>query len=339
MKELKIGVIGAGGMAKGTHLPVLHRLPAVKVMAVCDLVREKAEKVQRDFGIPRVYVSYHEMLKEEDLDAVYVLTEPDQLFRVVRECLEAKLHVFMEKPMGINLLQAETLRNLALKNDRILRAGFNRRYMPLVCKVLEKMQSLTKITHVEGRFYKNSSPAFYGGCSDAFTCDVIHVIDLVRHIAGGEVDWARTMEVKNDEGLAGAWYSMMRFDNGVTGLVRSNYYTGARVHQFEIHGEGASAYIDLGYGDADCEAVIFSQGKMQSRASLGDGERKTIRLDGKELAESTRYEDYYGYRDETMVFLRDVQEYVEHGCRDALEEDFATMRTLNRLLEGREEKH
>lgn len=336
MRELKVGIIGAGGMAAGIHMKVLSCQPGVKVVAICDLKREKAEKVAETFGIPGVYVSYHEMLKKEELDVAYVLTEPDALFRVVSECLEAKLHVFMEKPMGIHLLQAETLKNLALKNKRILRVGFNRRYIPLVRRVLEEMRGLTKITHVEGRFYKNSSPAFYGGCSDAFTCDVIHVTDLVRHIAGGEVEWAKTMEVKNEEGLVGAWYSMMRFDNGVTGLIRSNYYTGSRVHQFEIHGEGASAFINLGYGDSDCEAEIFCQGKLQSRASLGDGERKTIRLEGKELAGSSLYQDYYGYRDETVGFLADVREYKENDVQNTLEEDFATMRMVDRLFAARE---
>ena len=72
------------------------------------------------------------MLKQEKLDAVFVLTQPDMLFRPARDCLQAGLPVYMEKPMGITLFQANTLRRLADEKDRLLHVGFNRRTIPLV---------------------------------------------------------------------------------------------------------------------------------------------------------------------------------------------------------------
>jgi predicted dehydrogenase len=343
MAKLKIGVIGAGGIANGIHLPVLATLPEAELCAVCDLISERAEEAAKTFGIPRTYRSYHDMLHNEKLDAVFVLVPPDGLFRIAGDCLLAHTHVFMEKPMGITLFQANTLRELAETQKRILHVGFNRRYIPLVKEVTRTFLEFTPLTHVEGRFYKNSSPAFYNGCASAFVCDVIHVIDLVRHLAAGgpgklsRAVQAATLESVNPEtNIAEAWYSSMRFENGVTGAVRANYRTGGRVHQFELHGPGASAFIDLGFGGAGCSAKILHSigpGK-HSISAMGTGEQEIIEFDGLKIAGSDKYEIYYGYGEEDRLFIRTA---LDTGGTDTVRtaEDYASMELVEQLLAAR----
>lgn len=344
MKKLSIGIIGAGGIATGIHLPALSALPEVDVRAVCDLINERAEGAARTFGIPHTYQSYFNMLREETLDAVFVLVQPDALFRVVSDCLLACKHVFMEKPMGIMLFQAKSLQRLAEAQKRTLHVGFNRRYIPLVMEVTRKMRELTNINHIEGRFYKNSSPSFYNGCAGAFVCDVVHVVDLVRHLAAGsaggspKIIRAATLEtVSRDTGIAGAWYSSMEFDNGVTGCVRANYGTGGRVHEFELHGPGASAYINLGFGGAACSAKILydtAQGGFSLSAS-GVSEPEVLEFDGTTLAGSDRYEVYYGYTAEDRLFIQTVLENPLDMDIARAAEDCATMEAIERLLDAR----
>lgn len=344
MKKISIGIIGAGRIATGIHLPVLSALPEADVRAVCDLNNERAEGAARTFGITHTYQSYFNMLREETVDAVFVLVQPDALFRIASDCLLAGKHVFMEKPMGITLYQAKSLQRLAETQKRILHVGFNRRYIPLIVEVTRKMREMTNIKHIEGRFFKNSSPSFYGGCAGAFVCDVIHVVDLVRHLAAGstvgssKIIRATTMESINREtGIAEAWYSSMEFDNGATGCVRANYCTGGRVHEFELHGPGASAYINLGFGDAGCSARILhdaGQGGFSLSASeLSKPE--VLEFDGIALASSDRYEIYYGYHAEDQLFLHTAIENPQGTDITRAAEDYASMEAVERLLETR----
>lgn len=336
MKKVKVGVIGAGGLACGIHLPILASLEEAQLVALCDWDEPRAREACRRFSIPKAYVSYLDMLKQEKLDAVFVLTQPDMLFRPARDCLQAGLPVYMEKPMGITLFQANTLRRLADEKDRLLHVGFNRRTIPLVEKVLQRMGELTEITHVEGRFYKNSSASFYDGCASAFVCDVIHVIDLVRHIAGGQVETCTTLEGRRGEdGCIQAWYSAIHFTNGVTGLVRANYQTGGRVHDFELHGPGASAYLDLGFGDAGCSGrILRCGGQTHSLSAAGNAQPQVEYFDGVEIAGSQEYSHYYGYYGEDRAFLRRVQQDPLHGDPQRTAEDFATMELVQRLQDA-----
>ena len=76
MARLKLGIIGCGGIANGKHLPSLKAIDRADIVAFCDLVVERAEKAAKEYGVPgaKVYTDYHELLKDESIDVVYVLT-------------------------------------------------------------------------------------------------------------------------------------------------------------------------------------------------------------------------------------------------------------------------
>jgi predicted dehydrogenase len=196
------------------------------------------------------------------------------------------------------------------------------------------MQGLTNITHVEGRFYKDSSPDFYGGCASAFTCDVVHVIDLIRHLAGCPTESAVTMET-TDGDSAHAWYSLIRFKNGISGVVRSNYRTGGRVHEFELHGPGASAYINLGFGDAEISARILRGAGGYSLSAANMSNPDIIEFDGVKLG-GVGYERYYGYYDEDKNFVESALGLVStESAAERLREDYETMELVQLLLDSR----
>jgi predicted dehydrogenase len=249
----------------------------------------------------------------------------------------------MEKPMGITVFQARILRGLAAEQKRLLHVGFNRHTIPLVKTMLKDFLKISKVTHVEGRFYKNANPSFYGGCASSFICDVIHVTDLVRHIAAGGpgkiqgITKAFTLErINPGSKIPEAWNCSMEFENGVTGLVRADYRTGGRVHQFEIHGPGASAFIDLGFGDAGCSGrILKGVSGRQSLASGGAADHVIIEYNGIKIAGSDKYEDYYGYRDEDQAFIRAMLKTPVKPDLARSAEDLSSMELSEKLLEVR----
>jgi predicted dehydrogenase len=307
--KTRVAVIGAGGIARNVHLSSLRDMEDVEIVAICDMIEERAVAMAERYAIPKVYTVYHDMLSQETIDAVFVLVEPSNLFHVVWRSLDMGYPTFMEKPPGITRFQAESLQRKADEAGRILQVGFNRRHIPLVRHVKQLVEQRTQITQVEGCFFKYGTGSFDRGGLPAFESDTVHAVDLVRWFAGGVAERAATVIAQYDEPVINAWNGVCWFDNGVTGVIKANYRTGGRVHRFEIHGPGVSAYIDLGFGAASCEAVLLAhEGQAQySLAARGASEQGILRIDGIELAGSTEFYKYYGFYQEDRHFIDCVQ--------------------------------
>ena len=308
-RKVKVAVIGAGGIANSIHLPALAEIETAQLAAICDNAGDKAALMAARFSIPHSYRNYLEMLEAEKPEAVFVLVQPDQSFRISLDCLKRGIPTFIEKPAGITVYQAKSLERAARAANVICQVGFNRRYIPLIQEVVKIMREITPIEQVEGYFLKHSEAAFYDGCSSALMCDTIHAIDCVRWIAGGTPQKAATLINRYGQTpVDNAWNAVVRFDNGVSGIIKANYNTGGRVHGFEIHGPNASAFINIGFGDMNCSAKILhfdGQGTF-SISSRGRRDQNIELLDGSEIARRSEYFAYYGYLTEDKAFLNSV---------------------------------
>ena len=75
--KVRVGVIGAGGIARGAHLPGYAKIPdEATVVAISDIDESRAQEVADEFGISKVYADYNEMVSQEELDLVSVCTPP-----------------------------------------------------------------------------------------------------------------------------------------------------------------------------------------------------------------------------------------------------------------------
>ena len=333
-KKVRLGVIGAGGIAQSVHFPSLSEITGCELTAVCDLRRERAETAAAKYGFARWYDSQYEMMKKEQLDGVLVLVEPDRCFRTVNDCLDNGWNVMTEKPAGINSYQAESMARKAEKTGLVCAVAMNRRHIPLVQAVFAKMKELTEITQVDGVFIKNNDIADSWNYASAFVCDIIHAADLVRYLAGSEIADAATVIARHNSPVDNAWSSVFRFQNGVTGTLRANYQTGGRVHTFEIHGPQASAFINLGFGEAACDARIlyFSGQKLYSLAASGVNEQHIDFLDGKKIAGGDQYHQYYGYKQEDIDFVECLRTGKKPLC--TIDDAAKSMRMVEKLLES-----
>src|SRR5688500_3420413 len=108
-EKVRVGLIGAGGMANRVHYPSLEEFDDVEMGALCDLVPDKLTKTAERFRVPKTYANYREMLEGEDIDAVWVLMPPHHLFDIVIQCVKGRKHVFIEKPPGVTYEQARMM--------------------------------------------------------------------------------------------------------------------------------------------------------------------------------------------------------------------------------------
>lgn len=324
----RIAVIGAGGIARSVHLPSLRAIADIEVCAVCDIYLERARSAAAGFNAA-YYDNYHTMLEAARPDGVFVLVQPDQSYRIVLDCMRFGADVFCEKPAGITLFQLESLAKIQRECGVVLQIGFNRRYIPLVKAVTEKMKSLGgPIVQVGGSFFKNGDASFYGGCASALECDVIHVADLLCCFAGSGAQRVKALSGRINSDVDNGWNAVLQFENGTLGTIRSNYQTGGRTHSFELHSPLASAYINLGFGTAACEAdmIYFGGRKSFSLASTGTQEEHIEHIDGRGI--SGEYYRYYGYYDEDLAFVQSM------ASREKPEADIQTAIRAMRLAEA-----
>ncbi|MHB8993731.1 MAG: Gfo/Idh/MocA family protein [Armatimonadota bacterium] len=243
-KKTRLALIGAGGMANGVHYPSLAEMPDVEMAALCDVVPEKLNATADKFGIEKRYSDYKKMIEEVAPDAVYVLMPPHHLFDIVVHILNCKLHCYIEKPPGVMAEQTRQMANLAEEKGVIGMAAFNRRFMPIMRQCKAKVEAAGPINQVVSTFYKqHDGGPYYGGAIDILSCDAVHAVDALRYMGGDVVDCAssvRSLGKKFDTSFT----ALVEFESGAVGVLLANWGTGGRVHQFEMHSHGASAFIN-----------------------------------------------------------------------------------------------
>ena len=131
-RKVRIGIIGCGGIANGKHMPSLKKVPEAEMVAFCDLIEERAIKAAKDYGTAdaKVYTDYKELLKDETIEVVHVLTPNRAHSFITVDALNAGKHVMCEKPMAINSEEAMKMINAAKANGKKLTIGYQNRQRP-----------------------------------------------------------------------------------------------------------------------------------------------------------------------------------------------------------------
>jgi predicted dehydrogenase len=256
MKKVNIALIGAGGMANGVHYPSLAECEDVQLVGLCDLVESKLHATAERFEIEQTFTDYKKMLAETRPDAVYILMPPQHLFPLVIHCLSQKHHVFIEKPPGVTLHQTREMALAAEKHDCKTMVGFNRRFIPLMQKVKAIVEENGPIIQCMSTFHKNSPNAlYYDGVIDVLTCDAVHAVDALRWLGGGEVRAVASDINSFYSDRENSFNALVKFSSGASGYLCTNWAVGGRVHIFEMHAHGISAYINP---DAGGRAVLHT---------------------------------------------------------------------------------
>jgi predicted dehydrogenase len=127
MSKLKLAIVGAGAIS-GAHLDALSMVDEIEVVAIADIVPERAEKRAAKYNIPHTYVDYKEMIDKEDIEAVSVLTWNEAHAAPSIYALESGKHVLVEKPMSATLTDAVAICKAVKATDKLLMVGLKARY-------------------------------------------------------------------------------------------------------------------------------------------------------------------------------------------------------------------
>ena len=128
MSQLKVGIIGAGGIARGRHLPCFQRNKKVTLAAIADVVPDLVEQAAQQFSIPAVYGDYQEMIEKEHLDAVVICTPNKFHAPMTIDALRGGVHVLCEKPMALNAEEGRAMLAAAHESGKILSIAYHYRH-------------------------------------------------------------------------------------------------------------------------------------------------------------------------------------------------------------------
>ena len=111
-RKFRIGIIGTGGIARATHLPAWKEMPEVDIVAVADVILERAQAIGREHGIAHAFDNYDDLLKL-DLDAVDICTPNRAHTPAALAALAAGKHVLCEKPLAVSTREVRQMGQLA----------------------------------------------------------------------------------------------------------------------------------------------------------------------------------------------------------------------------------
>ncbi|MBW3623743.1 MAG: Gfo/Idh/MocA family oxidoreductase [Armatimonadetes bacterium] len=130
METVTVGLLGAGGIIKGCHLPGLRRIPGVRLLAVADPAPGKAQEIADSAGIPHAFTEPERLMEMEDLDAVVIATPNIAHPPLVHAAAERKLHVLSEKPLALDPGTADRMVVAAEAAGIVHMTAFTYRFVP-----------------------------------------------------------------------------------------------------------------------------------------------------------------------------------------------------------------
>lgn len=191
MKQLKVGIIGAGRIGSLHAKSICYNVPTAKVVGITDVFAENAKKVADELGIEKVYADYKEMLADPEVEAVLVCSSTDTHADIAIEAAKAGKHIFCEKPVDLTPSKVEAVIAAVKEAGVKLQVGFNRRFDHNFANI-HSMVNDGKIgdVHIVKITSRDPEPpsAQYAAVSGGMFIDMtIHDFDMACFMAGSEV--------------------------------------------------------------------------------------------------------------------------------------------------------
>ena len=221
--SISVSSIGAGSYASSVLLPAFRRAGA-RLHAIVGQGGASSVHVGKKLGFELASTSITDALDDET-DAVVVATRHDSHAKYVLESLKAGKHVFVEKPLCLNLDDCNRLeQELRGRSGSLLMVGFNRRFAPLVRTIKERLATTREpksmvMTVNAGAIppdHWTQDPSVGGGRLVGEAC---HFIDLLRFLADAPVKSTHVASLAAGKGIRDTVSISLEFDDGSMGTI------------------------------------------------------------------------------------------------------------------------
>ncbi|MFC2021613.1 Gfo/Idh/MocA family protein [Chloroflexota bacterium] len=226
------GIIGIGTHAGLRMAPALRRAADTQRVAVCSRSLERANDFASKYGFMRAYDNLPEMLKDSQLDVLYVATPNSLHAEHTMQAAEAGKHVLCEKPMAITENDCQQMIASCEKNNVKLCMCFQNRYHPAHVEAHRLIQAgeIGKIYAAKAQYCHGRGRGLFGqggwrsdlsmAGGGALMGTGLHPIDLLRFLLDSEVEEIRALcDPSTPNTLEDMVYAFLKFQNGAHGVV------------------------------------------------------------------------------------------------------------------------
>ncbi|MFZ4451343.1 Gfo/Idh/MocA family protein [Salibacterium aidingense] len=224
---MKIGVIGAGRFGR-LHVQVLQQLPGVEVTAIADKNIEAAKEAADWYGIPVTYDNGEALIKDENAEAIDVVSDESTHGRFAILALQENKHVFVEKPLAVTYKEASAIeqeaegRNCAVMAGHICR--FSLPYITMKRQVEKGMLGSLRSLRLARDFNRTWFETFGHRVHPVYESG-IHDLDLLIWFAGTK--W-KSIQAIQQYSLSyyvepDSFASLIEFDNGIYAVLQSSW--------------------------------------------------------------------------------------------------------------------
>lgn len=213
-----IGMIGAGNYTNQTLLPAMRGLDIIK-HTIVSTGGTSGVNVGQKFDFLRASTELDHVLNEEEINTLIITTRHDSHGSLVKQGLNNKKHVFVEKPLCLTRDELEEIKGI--EHNQLLMVGFNRRFSPHIQKMKELLSSLHQPKSILITVNAGAIPANHwtqdlsvgGGRIIGEGC---HFVDLARHLADSKIAsvQATKMAVPGEEELEENVIMNLSFEDG-----------------------------------------------------------------------------------------------------------------------------
>jgi predicted dehydrogenase len=256
-RPIRICMIGAGRVGKNHSRAISRHIPGGKIVALVDPMAQVREETAHEFGVDGQFDTLEDALEKSDFDAVVITTPTPTHLPLTALAAENKKHVFLEKPMALNLNECDAINEVVNQYKVLLQVGFMRRFDPEFVSAAQRIEAgeIGQPMMIKSNTHGPGLPPPWARdlrTSNGMLAEVnSHDWDTVRWLMGSNIERVYT-EVANFKGAA----------NNVD---TPNFYDNVLVNcKFESGGLGLiSGVCPCGYGyDARVE-IIGEKGIMQ----------------------------------------------------------------------------
>ncbi len=298
---LGFGVIGCGVIGPW-HAQAINSIEGVKLIAVCDVIEERAKKLAEEHG-GEPCTDYNEMVKRDDIDIVNICTPSGMHAEMGVAAAEAGKHVISEKPLDVTLEACDRVIEACKRNNVLLAGIFQNRSAEGSLRIKEALDAgrFGKLTMADAYVKWWRTQEYYDSGEWRATWELdgggalmnqsVHYIDLLQWLMGPVKSiYARTATLAHTIEVEDCAAAVVTFENGAIGVIEGTTaaHPGSPA-RLEIHGDQGTATWENGRvttwkfaeekegDDAVAEAKKFADGAVSDpRAIAVEGHRRNI---------------------------------------------------------------
>lgn len=264
-----VAILGAGNIG-GVRAQSIQRSAAARVQVVADVDPARAEQLARSIGAIAA-TDWRSALEVRGVDLAVVSTPTKFHAAAVESALVAGKHVLCEKPLARNLAEASRLSEIAARERRILKTGYNYRYMAHVRKAQDLIRdgALGPLHFIRARYGHGGRPhyethwctsrEFSGG--GVLLEQGIHILDLLRYLAGEPTGILALTECLfwPFQGTEDNCFLMVKLEGGRTAQVHVSWTQWINLFSVEMFGRDGYLHLTGRDGHYGAQRLVWGQ--------------------------------------------------------------------------------